>query len=194
MRVQFTTLNKLPNHCWGKFASLRMEIQGPLLEQSHYCEPILRALPDWFGIASALEAYILAIDSLPTFLAAEGEKIIGFLSLKQHNQYAAEIYVMGVYPEMHNHGAGRALLQTAEEYLRQQGCEYLQVKTLSPRHPDAGYAWTRAFYFRMGFRPIEKMTQVWGEENPCLLMIKVLQRAPGLTCFAGMAKKTEDDT
>jgi len=36
--------------------------------------------------------------------------------------------------------------------------ELLQVKTLGPSLPDAGYDRTRRFYLRMGFRPLEKFT------------------------------------
>jgi hypothetical protein len=58
--------------------------------------------------------------------------------------------------------------------LRGQGVEYLQVKTLSDAHPDAGYARTRAFYQAMGFRPLQELPELWGEENPCLQMVKGL--------------------
>ena len=50
----------------------------------------------------------------------------------------------------------------------------LQVKTLSESHPDAGYAKTRAFYRAMGFHPLEEFKTLWGEANPCLLMVKKL--------------------
>jgi hypothetical protein len=69
---------------------------------------------------------------------------------------------------------GRALLAQAQDWLRQEKVEYLQVKTLAPSHPDEDYARTRAFYLAVGFRPLEELTGLWNEENPCLLMIKRL--------------------
>ncbi len=50
---------------------------------------------------------------------------------------------------------------------------YLSVKTLGPSRPDAHYAGTRKFYEAMGFLPIEE-TSLWGESNPCLIMVKHL--------------------
>jgi GNAT superfamily N-acetyltransferase len=151
-------------------------IQGPILGQSAVCEPILRALPEWFGIEKATRQYIQDIDALPTFLALSDGKAVGFLTLKQHTTYAAEVHVMGVHPEMHRQGVGQALIDEVEAYLQEQGVEYLQVKTLSPAHPDAGYARTRAFYLAMGFRPLEEFPELWDPENPCLQMIKWLGR------------------
>jgi GNAT superfamily N-acetyltransferase len=66
-----------------------------------------------------------------------------------------ELYIMGVRPEYHRQGIGRALINRVETILRQQSIEYWQVKTLAYSHPDKFYARTRAFYFSMGFRPLE---------------------------------------
>jgi len=147
-------------------------ITGPLFEQSAVCSPILRALPDWFGIEQALMGYEAAINRLPTFLAKAGDQTVGFLSLKQHNPYSAEIYVMGVLPDFHHAGIGRALVEIAQRYAKSLQIEYLQVKTLGPSNNDAGYAQTRSFYAAMGFRPLEEFTQIWDENNPCLVMVK----------------------
>ncbi len=150
-------------------------IKGSILGQSAVCEPILRALPEWFGIEEATRQYVQDIDVLPTFLALIDDEAVGFLTLKQHTEYAAEIHVMGMLPEMQHQGVGQALLAGAEAYLQEQGVEYLQVKTLSSAHPDEGYARTRAFYLALGFRPFEEFAGLWGAENPCLQMAKKLE-------------------
>jgi GNAT superfamily N-acetyltransferase len=98
----------------------------------------------------------------------------GILTLRVHSPYAAEILVMGVLPEHHRTGVGRALLGGAESWLAARDIEFLQVKTLSPRHPDPGYAATRAFYFDCGFRPLEEMPALWGPDQPALQMIKTV--------------------
>jgi chloramphenicol 3-O-phosphotransferase/GNAT superfamily N-acetyltransferase len=149
-------------------------ITTPALGLSSICVPILRALPEWFGVEEATQQYIRDIETMPTMLAEIDSQPVGFLTLKQHSPYAAEIHVMGVQPETHRQGVGKALLAQAENYLRQQGVAYLQVKTLSAAHPDAGYAKTRAFYQKMGFRPLEEFPTLWGEANPCLMMVKKL--------------------
>lgn len=135
-------------------------------------EKILRALPEWFGIEAAIIHYRDFVIINPTFIAEVEDRLVGFISLMHHNPYAAEVYVMGVLPEYHHHGIGRALIKEAEEWLIEQGVEYLQVKTLAPTHPDPGYAKTRGFYEKMGFRPLEVFPNLWNEENPCLMMVK----------------------
>ncbi len=149
-------------------------IEGPLSGASLECEAVLRALPEWFGIEASIMAYVREVEHLPTFLASANGQVIGFLSLKQHFPESAEIYVMGVRQHMHRSGAGRSLVQAAIQYLRGEGVEYLQVKTLSPARPDPGYEKTRAFYLAMGFRPLEEFKEMWDPQNPCLLLVQRL--------------------
>ncbi len=149
-------------------------IEGPYLGKAAVCEPILRSLPAWFGIEEAIVHYVGEIERLPTFLAGNSDGVVGFVSLKQHNPSSAEVYVMAVRPEVHRQGVGRALIEQSQEWLRGRGVEYLQVKTLGPSHPDAGYAKTRAFYTAVGFRPLEELTELWDERNPCLIMVRRL--------------------
>lgn len=155
----------------------RMEpvIRGPLLGQAALCEPILRALPQWFGIEEAVVYYVQEIEHLPTFLAVADGQVVGFLALKEHFAEAAEVYVMGLLVAYHRRGLGRALVERAEEWFRSRGGEYLQVKTLSPSRPDENYAQTRAFYRAMGFRPLEEFPLLWDAANPCLLLVKALR-------------------
>jgi ribosomal protein S18 acetylase RimI-like enzyme len=148
------------------------KIKGPLHNQSPVCIPILRMLPDWFGIEAAILNYEQEIENLPTFLVEANGQVLGFLSLKQHNPFSAEIYVMAVRPEAHRGGIGRALVEAAEFYARKLGVQYLQVKTLGPSNPDASYVKTRAFYEAVGFRPLEEFKKIWDENNPCLVMVK----------------------
>jgi GNAT superfamily N-acetyltransferase len=150
------------------------KIEGPLLNQTSVCIPILRMLPEWFGIEEALLEYEREVEHLPTFLAKSDDQVLGFLSLKRHYSASAEILVMGVCPDAQRAGIGRALIQAAEAYAGGLGVEYLQVKTLGPSRPDEGYARTRAFYEGMGFCPLEEFTQIWDEHNPCLILVKRL--------------------
>ena len=153
---------------------MKVTISGPHLNTSSLCTPILRALPAWFGLEAAILQYASEIDGLPTFLAPRGEDVLGFLSLKQHYPFAAEMYVMGIRTEAHRQGIGRRLVECAQDWLREQGVEYLQVKTLGPSSDDPNYAKTRAFYQALGFRPLEEFKQIWDEQNPCLILVKRL--------------------
>ncbi len=61
--------------------------------------------------------------------------------------------------------------------MAQHDMHYLQVKTLGSSHPDPYYARTRAFYFAMGFRPLEEFPQIWDAQNPCLIMVQYLEES-----------------
>jgi hypothetical protein len=65
-------------------------------------------------------------------------------------------------------------MNQAQDWLKHQGVEYLQVKTLGPSRSDENYDKTRAFYLAMGFTPLEEIPQIWDENNPCLILIKRL--------------------
>lgn len=143
---------------------------------------LLRLLPTWFGIEASNAGYVEAARSLPTYLAwpapsrAPSGQPVGVLLARRHFPHAAEIHFMAVDPALHRRGAGRALVDALEADLEADGCDLLQVKTLGPSHPDAGYARTRKFYAGIGFRPLEETDAFWGPQNPCLIMLKILGR------------------
>ena len=149
-------------------------IEGPAPGVASEVEPILRALPAWFGIEQALRDYVAAVGELDTWTARGAQEALGFLSVKRHSERAAEVYVMGVRPEARRQGLGRRLLRAAERSLRARGVRFLQVKTLSAAREDASYAQTRAFYEAQGFTPLEELPTLWGEANPCQLYVKHL--------------------
>jgi GNAT superfamily N-acetyltransferase len=140
------------------------------------CEVILRSLPEWFGIESAIRAYARNVQSMPVFVAELQGTIVGFLAVEPHNQYTAELCVMGVLRQFHRLGVGRGLVEHAESYLRQHGFEFFSVKTLAATPGEGGYDSTRRFYLAMGFRPVEVFSTLWGDDNPCLMMIKSIER------------------
>jgi GNAT superfamily N-acetyltransferase len=137
-------------------------------------ERILRALPEWFGIESAILDYCRDAETLPTYFAVgpDGMKI-GFVCLKFNNEFTAEIHVMGVLKEFQGYGVGTTLVNQASEIARETGHEFMMVKTLGPSHPDLNYASTRKFYAGMGFRPLDEFDSIW-PGNPCLIMAKNL--------------------
>ncbi len=149
------------------------------------CEQILRGLPDWFGIEEAIVNYVRDIQSMQTWVAESrhetqsgcggesGGEVAGFLTLHRHNEHSAEIQVMAVTDAYHGQGCGRQLVEHAEHLLRTESVEFLQVKTLAPSRPCAHYERTRGFYKHMGFKPLEE-NKLWGEQNPCLVMVKHL--------------------
>lgn len=139
------------------------------------CESILRSLPDWFGIEDAIVDYIKKSKEMPMIVAYDGESPVGFISLKRHSPFSSEIYVMGVSPEYHRKGLGKVLVQESEKYLLESGFEFLQVKTLDSSRECEAYRKTRLFYKSLGFKELEVFSTLWGEENPCLMLIKNLK-------------------
>jgi len=141
-----------------------------------YAEQILRLLPEWFGDEESLVEYVETVDKHPFFGAFSNEECVGFFSGTIHHKRTADIYVCGLHPKHHRKGIGRELYQTLEQYFVNQGCEYVMVKTLSPLHPDKYYAKTRKFYEAVGFKDFYTNHEMWGKENPCLIMIKNISK------------------
>lgn len=135
---------------------------------------ILRQLPDWFGLEAAIDEYVQAARDQPFFVAFLDANPVGFLALRQHNQYTAEIAVMGVLKEHHRSGIGRQLVNQCQLFCQKNKLEFLTVKTLDSSRQDSNYEKTRRFYTAMGFKPLEVLPLYWDKENPCLIMIKHL--------------------
>ena len=143
-------------------------------EKKNISSHILYSLPNWFGIPSATANYIEQSAEMPFIAAFDNDTPIAFLAIKETSPNAVEIYVMGVMPQYHRKGIGKALIDFCVTYCKDKGCTLLHVKTLDASHPDESYEKTRRFYIAMGFLPLETMKELWGEDNPCLVMVKPL--------------------
>lgn len=141
------------------------------------CEEIMRSIPEWFGIEEAILQYRRDLERMQTFVADHEGRPVGFITLHRHNPHSAEIHVMGIRREFHRMGIGSSLVRHAEETL-DEAVAFLQVKTLGPSREDASYALTREFYRAVGFLPLEE-NNLWGEVNPCLILVKHLACSRG---------------
>lgn len=164
-----------------------IKIENPN-DKSQICETILRALPQWFGIESAILDYIKDVQTMETWAAIDSidaisdtqdlksnfSNVVGFISIHKHFSQTAEIHVMGLLTNYQGKSIGSELICTAEENLSAQGFKFLSVKTLSENRPDKNYDKTRQFYLKYGFTPLEEFKTLWGEHNPCLMMIKTI--------------------
>ena len=143
--------------------------------KSSYTREVLGRLPEWFGNKEAVEEYVGKTKELPYWAALNKDgRCIGFFAVKIHYKHTGEIIVCGVCPECHNNGIGKALYNATEKYFIQNCCKYVIVKTLSDKVKFEPYARTREFYRSIGFSPLVTLEEMWNEENPCLIMIKVL--------------------
>ena len=153
---------------------LKEQIHEVSANKGEICNRILRSLPKWFGIEHAIVNYVREVEPMPMFVVEDHSQAVGFVALNFHNEFNAEIHVMGILPEYHGQGWGTVLAQAAQDHAAAKGARFLTVKTLSPAREDANYAATRKFYESFGFVPLEEFKTLWGEANPCLLMIKVI--------------------
>ncbi len=134
---------------------------------------VLEALPEWFGMAQAREAYIRESRNQPFFAAVENGEPIGFLCLKQTGKATVELAVMGVLKPWHRKGYGRALVRAAMDWARLQGYGFMQVKTVQMgRYPE--YDATNRFYQSLGFQEFEVFPTLWDEWNPCQVYVLAL--------------------
>lgn len=143
-------------------------------QKSKITDFILRELPDWFGIEEAIIEYVEGVKNTDFYAAYDSGRPVGFISIKSNNEYTSEIYVMGILKQFHKRGIGKSLLETAKEDLLKNKIKFLMVKTLGESHPDENYKNTREFYVRAGFYPLEEIKEIWGEANPCLIMVKTI--------------------
>jgi GNAT superfamily N-acetyltransferase len=157
-------------------ADLGVQLRDQQIGSGSICRRVLGTLPTWFGIQESVEDYVAVADRSPTTIASLHGEDIGFLTLVHHSPYAAEVYVMGVLPDHHRRGVGGKMLKHVEGSLTRAGVEFLQVKTLSAKHPDEGYEKTRAFYLAYGFRPLEEFPSLWSPESPALQLIKAVAK------------------
>ncbi len=143
-------------------------------QKSEICFNIINDLDNWFGNEDANREYARGVREEYFLSVKIGDIPIGFISVKDHNPFTGEIYVLGILEEFHNQGIGKKLIGLASEQLIKDNKKFLTVKTLSGSNPDNYYKKTRSFYKAIGFYPLEEMPEIWSEEEPCLFMVKVL--------------------
>jgi GNAT superfamily N-acetyltransferase len=134
---------------------------------------ILATIPDWFGIPEANANYVESAGRLPSYLAVEGDDVIGVALLNEHFPPSRELHLIAVRRDRHRQGVGRALLAEIESDLRESGVRVLEVHTLGPSDEDEFYARTREFYLAQGFIPTNELQRIdW--DGPTLILVKPL--------------------
>ena len=99
---------------------------------------------------------------------------MGFITLKETSDDVCEIHCMGIKKEYHRKGVGHSLFEAFEKLAKEQ-YEYIQVKTVESGH-YAEYDQTVLFYKAMGFKELEVFPTLWDAHNPCLILIKKIEK------------------
>ena len=157
-----------------KSNNLDLEKIEDKIRKKEVCLKILRDLPEWFGIESSLLKYSEEVMEKDFYTVLISGEPVAFVSVKINNEFTAEIYVIGMLKKFHRMGIGKILIEKIEKNLIEKGYKFLMVKTVSESLDNAAYAKTRLFYKKVGFLPLEEIVEIWGEKNPCLIMVKTL--------------------
>ena len=114
-----------------------------------------RLHPKWFDV-NALHNIPNDIKFNKTFLASKNDEVVGFLvcSSKESN---VTITWIGVDPDSHNQGIGKALVEYLIEYAKSCGIKTINAGTVVEQTPaDGSYDLTIGFYKHMGFSIISQ--------------------------------------
>jgi GNAT superfamily N-acetyltransferase len=134
---------------------------------------ILATIPEWFGIPEANKSYVEDADRLPSYLAVDGDDVVGVALLNEHFPASRELHLIAVRRDRHRQGAGRAMLAAIESDLREAGVRILEVHTVGPSSDSAEYARTREFYLAAGFVAMNELQRIdW--DGPTLILVKPL--------------------
>ena len=136
---------------------------------------ILEQLRDWFEVDESREQYIEESGEQIFFAAFDGDRPVGFITLKETGKDTAELAVMGVLKEYHRHGIGRQLFDALKKAAQENGYSFMQVKTVKMGVYD-DYDITNRFYLSLGFREFEVFPLLWDEANPCQIYVMYIGR------------------
>ena len=137
-----------------------------------FVEKVLRDLPDWFGIEDSIVKYASDSKDYDTFIISMDGEDLGFLTIKETSNYAIDLYCLGIFSKYRNTGLGTTLVNEVLD-LYKNNFRLVHVKTLDDGI-DEFYDQTIRFYKSLGFMKLETIKEIWGEENPCQIMVKSL--------------------
>ena len=115
--------------------------------------------------------------TFPTFALEVERRLAAFISLQQHFPESWEVHCIAVAAGGRGQGMGSKLLEHAENWLRNKGARFVQIKTVAESSPSPEYAETRGFYAAKGYAPLEVFPTLWHPRNPALQLVKSLSAA-----------------
>lgn len=117
------------------------------------------------GVRTTL-AEVEALIKKQRLMVAEVEgSIVGLIKIDQIDEETGEFGMLVVDPAVRGRKLGRLLVQSAEKWVRNEGCKTMQLELLTPRtwnHPTKEFL--KGWYSRMGYVP--QRTAPFGAEYP----------------------------
>jgi len=140
------------------------------------CLSIAKSLPVYFT-SRALEAIEHDLGGNPFYVARnESGQILGFASVKDNTEQAAELLWLAVAEGHRRRGTGTLLVNAVCATLKAKGLKVLLVRTLSESVSYAPYEASRQFFKMAGFVHIDTLDPCpgWDPGNPCDIYAKTL--------------------
>jgi GNAT superfamily N-acetyltransferase len=136
-------------------------------------EAILASVPEWFGIPEAIAQYVADAARLPSYLAVDGDEVVGAALLAEHFSASRELHLLAVRRDRHRQGIGRLLVEAVVADLSADGVRLLEVHTVGASHESEAYAGSRVFYEAVGFVPMNELQRIdW--DGPTLILVRPL--------------------
>ena len=98
------------------------------------------------------------------YVAIDSDELLGFVSIQDKSNQAAEISWIAVKPSRQGQGIGSELIDRISHDLLSRGINLLEVKTLAKDADYPPYKITHRFYEKIGFVHLEQNAgqHVWG--------------------------------
>lgn len=104
--------------------------------------------PDWRVTQRKAVEEACASDEMHVWVAVEGDAVAGFVALRYHQEdRLGEVYMIAVDPDYQRRGIARALMEFAQQQMKEAGMSVAMVETGG----DPGHAPARATYENLGF-------------------------------------------
>ncbi len=120
-------------------------------DASVLCKKIIDALPQYFSIQQVNEMYINGVRDRKNFAAKIDDKYCGMISIEYNYKANANIYLLGILPDMQGIKIGTKLINYIENLVIKNGIKTLTVETVSLNEGDENYIKTYNFYQKSGF-------------------------------------------
>lgn len=84
--------------------------------KAQVCNDILRSLPEWFAVEESIVDYTRKVQDMIFYIALEDTNPIGFIAVKTHNEFTAEISVMRIMSDFQRKGTGTSPIKRVEKF------------------------------------------------------------------------------